>query len=190
MIYTSPGHGSVSGKVAPALSVPEHVLLGMVGLGARSGYEIKQMVEQSIRFFWTISQAQIYPGLSRLEQAGLVAGESDPQGSRPRRVYRLTASGREELVRWLTDGEPMPFELRDHGMLKLFFADILSRDEAREILHAVRERSEERIRALRAIEAAASDEEAAGNYYPALTLRLGLAYHQAMIDVCDEFDRR
>ena len=163
-------------------------MLGMVGLGARSGYAIKQTVEQSIRFFWTISQAQIYPSLARLERAGLVAGESDPQGGRPRRVYQITASGHAELVRRLTDGEPMPFELRDHGMLKLFFAGVLGRDQAREILRAVRVRSAERIRALRAIEPAARQAEAAGSYYPALTLRLGLAYHQAIIDVCDDFE--
>jgi PadR family transcriptional regulator AphA len=190
MIYTPSGRRSRSGVAAAALSVPDHVVLGMVGLGARSGYEIKQAVEQSIRFFWTISQAQIYPSLARLERAGLLAGASDPQGNRPRRVYQLTASGHAELVRWLTDGEPMPFELRDHGMLKLFFADVLDRDQAREVLRTVRARSAERIRVLRAIEPAAQEAEATGSYYPALTLRLGLAYHQAIIDVCDNFESR
>lgn len=190
MTYTSPGRRSRSAAAATALSVPDHVVLGMVGLGAQSGYEIKQTVEQSIRFFWTISQAQIYPSLARLERAGLVIGESDPQGNRPRRVYRLTASGRAELVRWLTDGQPMPFELRDHGMLKLFFADVLGRDQAHEVLRAVRERSAERLRTLRAIEPLAREAEAAGSYYPVLTLLMGLAYHQAMIDVCDDFEGR
>ena len=41
------------------LSPQDYVVLGMVGLGRRSGYEIKQAVELSIRFFWTISPAQI-----------------------------------------------------------------------------------------------------------------------------------
>ena len=51
------------------LGAPAYVVLGMVRLGARSGYEIKQAVEMSIRFFWTISQVQIYPSLKRLERA-------------------------------------------------------------------------------------------------------------------------
>lgn len=49
------------GPRADDLTAPDYVVLGMVWLGARSGYEIKQTVERSIRFFWTISQAQIYP---------------------------------------------------------------------------------------------------------------------------------
>ena len=61
-------------SVTPELGAPAYVVLGMVRLGARSGYEIKQAVENSIRFFWTISQAQIYPSLQLLEQAGLITG--------------------------------------------------------------------------------------------------------------------
>jgi DNA-binding PadR family transcriptional regulator len=71
----------------PELGAPAYVVLGMVHLGARSGYEIKQAVENSIRFFWTISQAQIYPSLQLLESAGLITGRADPQGRRPRRVF-------------------------------------------------------------------------------------------------------
>ena len=79
---------------APDLGTPAYVVLGMIVIGARTGYEIKQMVEQSTRFFWTISQAQIYPSLGQLEQAGLVAGREDPQGRRRRRVFEITAAGR------------------------------------------------------------------------------------------------
>jgi PadR family transcriptional regulator AphA len=171
-------------------AAPDYVVLGMVHLGARSGYEIKQAVEQSIRFFWTISQAQIYPSLERLERAGLLAGVADPQGRRPRRVYQITAAGRAALAGWLTAPEPMPFELRDTGMLKLFFADALSDAEALALLHAVRRRSEERLEVLRAIEPDARRAAERGSRYPGLTLHLGLAYHQAIVDVCAEFERR
>jgi hypothetical protein len=46
----------------------------------------------------------------------------------------------------------MPLELRDTGMLKLFFADGLDQDQAVALLHSVRERSEHRAAMLRAIE--------------------------------------
>jgi PadR family transcriptional regulator, regulatory protein AphA len=174
----------------PEFAAPDYVVLGMVQLGARSGYEIKQAVEQSIRFFWTISQAQIYPSLERLERAGLIAGHADPQGRRPRRVYEITAAGRAALADWLTAPEPMPFELRDTGMLKLFFADALDDDQALALLHAVRRRSEDRLEVLRAIEPDARRAEERGSRYPQLTLHLGLAYHQAIVDVCAEFERR
>jgi len=162
----------------------------MVHLGARSGYEIKQAVENSIRFFWTISQAQIYPGLQLLEAAGLITGRADPQGRRPRRVFETTRAGEAALRDWLTRDEPMPFELRDTGMLKVFFADALDREQALTLVRAIRKRSADRVRTLRAIEPAARAAEADGNLYPGLTLRLGIAYHQAIIDVCTVFERQ
>src|SRR6516225_11560650 len=176
-------------SVTAELGVPGYVVLGMVRLGARSGYEIKQMVENSIRFFWTISQVQIYPSLQLLEQAGLITGRADPQGRRPRRVFEITQAGEAALRDWLTRDEPMPFELRDAGLLKVFFADVLDREQALALLREVRQRSAERVRTLRAIEPAAKAAEAHGNLYPGLTLRLGIAYHQAIIDVCADFER-
>src|SRR5271155_393800 len=94
-----------------ALPAPAYVVLGMVSLGARSGYEIKRDVERSIRFFWTISQAQIYPGLERLEGEGLISGREIPTGRRRRRVFEIPDAGRAELRGWLADTGPIPFEL-------------------------------------------------------------------------------
>src|SRR5271154_2689062 len=108
------GKGMKDGS--PKLGPPDYVVLGMVRQGARSGYAIKQAVELSIRFFWTISQAQIYPSLEQLERAGLITGRSEPQGKRQRRVYEITAAGEATLAQWLRSEEPMPFELRDIAM--------------------------------------------------------------------------
>src|SRR5258708_14274892 len=102
-----------------ALAPPAYVVLGMIHLGRRSGYEIKQAVELSIRFFWTISHAQIYPALESLEKAGLIRGRSDPRGRLPRRVFTVTRTGKAALKAWLTRDEPLPYELRDIGLVKL-----------------------------------------------------------------------
>jgi PadR family transcriptional regulator AphA len=174
----------------PGLGPPDYVVLGMVRLGARSGYEVKRAVELSIRFFWTISQAQIYPSLERLERAGLLTGREEPQGKRPRRVFEITSAGEAALREWLGRQEAMPFELRDVGMLKLFFADAQDGEEALALLAAVKRRSEQRVSTLREIESAALVAEQEGNAYPMLTLQMGIAYHQAMIDVCAEFEHK
>jgi DNA-binding PadR family transcriptional regulator len=55
------------------LATPAYLVLGMIQLGRGSGDEIKQTVDSSIRFFWTISHAQIYPLLGELEKAGLIS---------------------------------------------------------------------------------------------------------------------
>ncbi len=170
------------------LRPPDYVVLGMVRLGAQSGYDIKKSVRDLIRFFWTISEAQIYPSLDRLERAALVRGRSAPQGRRRRRNFDITPQGEAALRGWLTGGEAMPFELRDIGLVKLFFADALDRADALGLLQAIIERSRERVAALNRIEPEARRKGAAGIRHPALTLSLGVAFHKAIIDVCAKFE--
>jgi PadR family transcriptional regulator, regulatory protein AphA len=166
------GHLLDQTVAAAMLSPSDYVVLGMTGLGARSGYEIKRTVELSIRFFWTISPAQVYPSLAKLEQAGLLTGRDEPQGNRPRRVYERTREGTRALRDWLTSSEAMPFELRDIGMVKLFFADALDPAAADQLLAQVRSRSEERIGTLEAIRPDA-EETARGEQPPAAHARDG-----------------
>ncbi len=172
-----------------SLNLSDYVVLGMVGLGARSGYEIKQTVELSIRFFWTISPAQVYPSLAKLERAGLLLGRDQPQGNRRRRVYERTPAGARALHDWLKRAEPMPFELRDIAMVKLFFADALESADARLLLAQIKTRSEERVATLEAIRPGAEEAARAGNSHPLLTLELGIAFHEAMLEVCRRFER-
>jgi PadR family transcriptional regulator, regulatory protein AphA len=180
---------SSSGRVVTGLSPPAYVVLGMVRLGARSGYEIKQMVELSIRFFWTISHVQIYPALRQLESVGLIVGRDDPRGRLPRRIYEITHRGEQVLEEWVAEAEPMPFELRDLGMVKLFFADAVSDEQALGLLAAVRNRSEERLSLLLEIVPTAESAGDDGSRFPNLTLQMGIAFHQAMVDVCADFEQ-
>ena len=56
------------------------VILGLLAIGPRSGYEIKATVDRSTRYFWAASYGQIYPELRRLEREGLIEGENAPTG--------------------------------------------------------------------------------------------------------------
>src|SRR5262249_29320973 len=113
------------------------VILGLLSLGPRSGYEIKSTVDRSTRYFWAASYGQIYPELRRLEGEGLIEGEDAPNGARPRRVFRLTDTGRRELEAWLL-GRDVTVELRDESLLRLFFADALPREQALNLLEGRR----------------------------------------------------
>ena len=172
-----------------ALTTQDYVVLGMVRIGCRTGYEVKQMVEMSVRFYWTISHVQIYPALRRLEEHGLLAGKDDPRGRRARRVYDITEAGERALSDWLLAASDIPFELRDVGMVKLFFADALDESSAWVLLANVRERSEQKLAVLRTFGLAAGAVGDGSNRHPFLTLKLGIAFHQAMIDACNEFER-
>jgi PadR family transcriptional regulator AphA len=162
------------------LSNTAYVILGLLRKGPKSGYEIKSFVDRSVRFFWTASYGQIYPELRKLAEAGLIEGKPTPQGGRKRTVYRLTAEGRRELRRWL-DEPPEVFELRDEGLLKLFFAGA-SPDAARKAIEAKRAANEETLRQLSEIEPMA---KAAPDRFPDMVLRYGVAWSEFIIEWCD-----
>src|ERR671937_629073 len=111
------------------LSKTALVILGLLALRPRSGYEIKTAVDGSTRFFWAASYGQIYPELRRLERAGLIEGTASATGARKKKDYRLTEAGSAELVKWLGNVPQMP-ELRDESLLKLFFSDQLPLEQA------------------------------------------------------------
>src|SRR2546423_9422186 len=104
-------------------------VLGLLALRPRSGYEIKQTIDKTTRFFWKASYGQIYPELRRLTAAGLVEGEAAPRGGRARTVYGLTDAGRRRLADWLAEPQ-FRVGIRDGGLLKLFFADLLPGESA------------------------------------------------------------
>jgi len=116
-----------------SLSPTARVILGLLAWEARTGYEIKQVTDRSTRFFWGASYGQIYPELRRLEAAGLVESRSEPRGRLPRRVYSLTTAGRRALDAWLERADES-YEVRDEGLLKLFFGDLMSEEQRRDLI--------------------------------------------------------
>jgi DNA-binding PadR family transcriptional regulator len=111
------------------LTPTARVVLGMLRLGARTGYEIKRAIDLSTRFFWSASFGQIYPELHRLEERGLIKAHPDPRGGVKRTSYRLTKAGESALHEWLTDAESFLFEMRDESLLRFFFGDLLGGEE-------------------------------------------------------------
>jgi PadR family transcriptional regulator AphA len=161
------------------LSSTACVILGMLAWRPMSGYEIKALVDKSTRFFWAASYGQIYPELRRLAAAGLIEGKASPQGGRQRNVYRLTPAGRRELRAWL-DTDPDVFELRDEGLLKLFFADAAGGEAAVKALDAKRREHERVIAQLEEIEATGKPE---GFAYQ--VLRYGIECNRWQAEWCE-----
>jgi len=157
------------------------VILGFLRFRPRSGYDIKQAVEISTRFFWGASYGQIYPELQRLESAGLV--EVEEVAERRRKVYRLTTAGEEALAEWLRGGYGDLFQYRDEGMLRLFFSDFVDEEAALENVRRMRASRDEVLGFLRAeIEPHAQQDTDAGMPSPLRALHLGLAMLEAQKD--------
>ena len=163
------------------LSATGRVILGLLAVEPRSGYDIKTVVDRSTRFFWAASYGQIYPELKRLAEQGLVEADAE-EGGRRRTTYRITDAGREAFAGWIRDPE-LTQEMRDEGLLKLFFAGLLERDDAIAVLAATRERQIEKLERLREIEPHAA---AAERFGPHAVLRYGLGMSEFAVRWCDE----
>jgi DNA-binding PadR family transcriptional regulator len=155
------------------------VILGMLGWRPMSGYEIKALVDKATRFFWAASYGQIYPELRRLSAAGLIEGKASPQGGRRRDVYRLTPAGRKELQGWLGVDADV-FELRDEGLLKLFFAEAGGTEAAIRALDSKRREHQRVLAHLEEIEAKGGPDGFAG-----LVLRYGLDCNRWQAQWCE-----
>ena len=144
------------------------------------------MVDRSIRFFWAASFGQIYPELRRLEQAGLVVGASEPRGERKRTVYELTPEGERALDEWLREPDAA-CELRDLGLLKLFFAGRLPHEDSVERVRGLRTDRERILERLREIEAAPGRPRGG---FPELVLEFGLGLYEWQVEWCRQTEAR
>ena len=112
------------------MSLP-HVLLGLLAQEPRTGYDLARSLETDLTPVWRAEFSQIYPALARLRRAGFVLLRVlGPRHGPRRNLYRVTAAGRRELKRWLS--EPfLPPRGRDEGLARLAFLDALDPAERR-----------------------------------------------------------
>ena len=156
-----------------------YVILGVLALGAHSGYDIKQLADMSTRHFWAISYGQNYPELKRLTQSGLINAEDASRGTRQRTLYHLTAKGRQALHAWVADPVIRPCELRDEMLLKLFFSDAMSRKETVRHLGAMQRRHVEVAAGLREHEPMAAAQPHRMKYE---VMKFGIGLHEWCAD--------
>jgi PadR family transcriptional regulator, regulatory protein AphA len=108
-------------SVAPRLSETSFIVLGLLEQGEpATPYDLKRIAQLSTNNFWSVPHTQLYTECARLADEGLL-DERREQSGRRRRVYRLTAGGREALEAWRNEPASELYELRDAATLKLFF---------------------------------------------------------------------
>jgi DNA-binding PadR family transcriptional regulator len=80
-------------------------ILSLLAKEPAHGYELRQRLATALGPVGdALNPGQVYVTLSRLERAGLVEAREVAQPSHPdKKVYELTASGRERVVDWLND---------------------------------------------------------------------------------------
>lgn len=105
----------------PRLSSTSYIVLGLIeATGEATPYDLKQTVAAGLGNFWSVPHAQVYAEPERLAAGGYLSERREEEGRR-RRYYRITAKGRRALRSWLAEPTGEMTELRDLGMLKVFF---------------------------------------------------------------------
>jgi DNA-binding PadR family transcriptional regulator len=158
----------------PRLTPTSYVVLGLLMSGPATSYELKRRVQGSIGNFWTFNHSQLYDEPQRLLRAGLIDGQ-DEEGGRRRRTYSITDRGREALGTWLGEPTRVRTEVRDSGLLKLFFGRYARPEDVRALatdqLDAHRQQADEysRMRTLL---------QGRGDRWELASLDLGIAYER------------
>lgn len=100
-----------------------HALLALLSKEPAHGYELKHAVEAEFGELWPpVNVGQIYKTLGRLEADGMVRSAAVAQASRPdKRVFELTAAGRDELLAWIDTPAPA-VRVKDEFFTKLVLA--------------------------------------------------------------------
>jgi len=149
----------------------KHALLGLLAKGPASGYELTKEFELSLANVWSAKHSQIYPELRKMADEGwLTVGE---EGSRGRKEYEITDTGRAELRRWLVEVRPERAG-RNEPMLRIFFLWTLPPDEAAAYLDAEAEAARRGSQHLEAIDAVVAWDDTGADLMGRLALEHGL----------------
>jgi PadR family transcriptional regulator, regulatory protein AphA len=163
-----------------SLAQSAYVVLGLLDLyGPGTPYDLKRWVEKSVGYFWSFPRAQLYVEPQRLAALGLVEEVREAAGRRRRR-FSITPAGRDVLRAWICSDAAPPAELRDPGLLKLFFAGGV---ETTAIVALVRANAAEHARRLADYERLLPTlEQDPAAVLALVTLRLGLRHERLAVE--------
>jgi DNA-binding PadR family transcriptional regulator len=141
--------------------VLELAILGLLNEAPVHGYELRKQLGLRLGGFRVFSYGSLYPALRRLTRAGLIAEESSPApevgwSRRGRRVYRITAEGKERLTELLSGSGNQSWDDESFGVHLAFFSRTPAEARMR-ILEGRRRTVEERREGLRAALARAGE---------------------------------
>lgn len=141
----------------------EFAILGLLHEAPMHGYELRKRLTGLLGAFRAFSYGSLYPTLRRMQREGLIA-EEDGESGRPtawgrraRRVYKITADGKDRFAELIADAGPQTFDDDGFGVHLAFFSQTPAEVRMR-ILEGRRRRVEERREARRAALARAEEQ--------------------------------
>ncbi|GAA3460584.1 PadR family transcriptional regulator [Saccharothrix longispora] len=139
----------------------EFAILGLLHEAPMHGYELRKRLHELLGAFRAFSYGTLYPTLRKLQRGGLIVEEvpeadSVRWGRRARKVYKLTAEGKERFADLLANAGPQTWDDDSFGVHLAFFSRTPAEIRMR-ILEGRRRRVEERREGLRTSLSATSE---------------------------------
>lgn len=115
----------------------EYILLGLLREQPDHGYALFERVQNTpeLSLIWQVKRSKLYYLLDKLEEDGLLSfAVRDGEGYPDRKIYQLTAEGREAFDRWLQDPVSVSRYVRIAFLSKLYFALQIDRETPRRLI--------------------------------------------------------
>ena len=170
------------------LTPTSYLVLGLLTReGPSTPYDLERHVRATLGNFWSFPHTLLYSEPPRLAELGLVT-ETRETGGRRRRVFTITPAGVSALGTWLDRPSGAPTELRDLGLLQLFFGDLTSAEsrlhlaEQQLAIHRAKLSAYEEDQRLERRPAGSGPGQRTVEHWLGETLRMGLLYEAAAVD--------
>jgi DNA-binding PadR family transcriptional regulator len=171
----------------------KYAVLAALLEGEASGYELSKVFDVSLANFWPATPQQLYRELERLAGDGFIEARTVPQERRPtKRLFRLTAAGRERLSAFAAEPTRRPTAVRDEFLIKMQAMDGVDPAEVRALVEERRawalgklaryERVRERLLEGRTEERYLRESDRVGPY---LALLAGITFEQENARWCE-----
>jgi DNA-binding PadR family transcriptional regulator len=170
-----------------------YAILSVLVSAPNSGYDLAKRfnpsVEGSVGFFWSASFQQIYRELNRLEEKEWLQAESVQQENRPdKRIYTVTALGKQQLCQWIAESEEM-VSIKDSLLVKLYVGHLVPRKIILSKLEDHRRQHQQRLAIYQEIKSQYFNNPqtlSKALKFQYITLLRGIYYETGWVAWCDE----
>ncbi|HSE07865.1 MAG TPA: PadR family transcriptional regulator [Nocardioidaceae bacterium] len=128
---------------AVRLTTTSYAILSLLAVRSWSAYELTRQMDRSLGRIWPRAESKLYEEPKKLAAGGYARAKEERLGDRPRTVYSITPKGRRALAAWQKESSA-GFVLESEHLLKIFFAENGTREDALATLSGARAWAEER----------------------------------------------
>lgn len=126
------------------------VILGILNLSPKTGYEINDMLKNQLSFFYDGTYGMIYPTLRKLESEGMIEKKQIIQNGKPNKnIYSITDTGKKEFEKYMAS-DVAPESIKSDFLLRLYFGqNNLSNEQVMELFSQEIERKKRHLAFIR-----------------------------------------